>query len=143
MQKADDKKEEHKIFTPLLAQNKNVEFDLQSKSQTWDTLNIPKEIQSELNYIGFVKPSVIQSVSIPKIHGDPTKNYLFQSLNGSGKTAAFGIPALMRVDPADKGMQVIILANTRELIRQTQAILQRIAANLGISISTGDDGDFG
>ena len=87
-----------------------------------------------------MKPSVIQSVAIPKIHGDPTKNYLFQSLNGSGKTGAFGIPAILRVDPEDKNTQVIILANTRELIRQTQSIMQRIAEKVGITISTGDDG---
>lgn len=55
-------------------------------------------------YVGFMKPSVIQAVSIPKIHGEPTNNFLFQSLNGSGKTGAFGIPALLRVDPADNSL---------------------------------------
>jgi ATP-dependent RNA helicase DeaD len=40
-------------------------------------------------------------------------------MNGSGKTAAFGIPAIMAVDPKISETQVLIIANSRELIRQT------------------------
>lgn len=50
----------------------------------------------------FYKPSIIQSFAIPKILSEPTTNFMFQSLNGSGKTAAFAIPAIMKVDPAVK-----------------------------------------
>jgi len=41
---------------------------------------------------------MIQAVSIPKILQNPNENFLFQSENGSGKTGAFGIPAIFRVD---------------------------------------------
>jgi len=45
------------------------------------------------------KPSIIQAFSIPKILEEPPVNYLFQAINGSGKTLAFGIPAIMKSDP--------------------------------------------
>jgi len=51
------------------------------------------------------------------IMDDRSKNFLFQALNGSGKTLSFGVPAIMRVDPEIKKVQVLIIANTRELIR--------------------------
>jgi superfamily II DNA/RNA helicase len=45
------------------------------------------------------KPSIIQAAAIPKINGNKQENFLFQAINGSGKTLAFSIPAIMRVDP--------------------------------------------
>jgi superfamily II DNA/RNA helicase len=46
-------------------------------------------------------------------------NFVFQAINGSGKTLSFGIPSIMKVNPEINNIQVVILANTRELIRQT------------------------
>ena len=63
------------------------------------------------------KPSIVQANAIPKITESPNDNFLFQAINGSGKTLSFGIPAILRVDPSIQGVQVIIIANTRELIR--------------------------
>jgi superfamily II DNA/RNA helicase len=51
---------------------------------------------------------------------ESTTNFVFQALNGSGKTLAFGIPSIMKVDTNIENIQIIILANTRELIRQIQ-----------------------
>ena len=48
---------------------------------------------------------------------NPTTNYAFQAMNGSGKTGAFVLPALMKIDPAVLKVQVIIMAYSRELIR--------------------------
>ena len=62
-------------------------------------------------------PSKIQAAAIPNIVGKPSENFLFQAGNGSGKTLSFGIPAIMRVDVSNPKPQVIIMANTRELIR--------------------------
>lgn len=47
----------------------------------------------------YSKPSQIQAHAVPKILQNPNDNYLFQSGNGSGKTGAFGVPAIVRVDP--------------------------------------------
>ena len=46
------------------------------------------------------------------------KNFAFQAMNGSGKTGAFVIPSLMNVDINVPKIQIIILAYSRELIRQ-------------------------
>jgi len=73
---------------------------------------------------------------------EPDQNYLFQALNGSGKTLAFGLPALMTVDPSIPKVQVLILGNTRELIRQTKDVLDKVGQKMNIKISNGD-GEFG
>ena len=69
------------------------------------------------------KPSLIQSASYPQIMTRRNEDFLFQAANGSGKTLAFGLPALMTVDPTIDACQVIIVANTRELIRQVNQVL--------------------
>jgi superfamily II DNA/RNA helicase len=46
-----------------------------------------------------------------------------QSENGSGKTGAFGIGAVLRVDPSVNAVQVIILGHTRELVKQTSLFM--------------------
>jgi superfamily II DNA/RNA helicase len=48
--------------------------------------------------MAYKKPSIIQSVSIPRVMQNPDKNFFFQAINGSGKTGAYGVPSLMRVD---------------------------------------------
>jgi superfamily II DNA/RNA helicase len=45
------------------------------------------------------KPSIIQAQSIPLIVEKRDQNFIFQSKNGSGKTGAFAVPAVMTVDP--------------------------------------------
>ena len=50
------------------------------------------------------KPSITQSKAIPCILKDRSKNFMFQALNGSGKTLAFGVPAIMCVNPEIKGV---------------------------------------
>ena len=54
---------------------------------------------------------------------NPGTNYAFQAMNGSGKTGAFVVPALMKIDPAVVKVQVIIMAYSRELIRQIQQVI--------------------
>ena len=95
------KEEEHKrIYTPLEA-GKNVIMEMTSQKKTWEVIGIPEILREGLYNLSFYKPSIIQSISVQKIVEDPTKNFLFQALNGSGKTLAFGIPALIRVDPSN------------------------------------------
>ena len=58
----------------------------------------------------------------------PTTHFAFQAMNGSGKTGAFVVPALMRVDPSVLKIQVIIMAYSRELIRQITQVMEVIAS---------------
>ena len=66
---------------------------------TWEQMGVPEPVIHALEDLKMNKPSIIQSVSIPKILGDRTSDFLFQASNGSGKTLSFGIPAIMTVDP--------------------------------------------
>jgi superfamily II DNA/RNA helicase len=83
-------------------------------------------------------PSKIQAMSIPSINASQSENFLFQATNGSGKTLAFGIPAIMRVDASDPRPQVIIMANTRELIRQVAGVLQAACKKCNVTICIGE-----
>ena len=67
----------------------------------------------------FKKPSIIQTKTIPAImeNGEIRNNFIFQSSNGSGKTGAFVIPAIMTIDPNVNAYQILIVGHTRELNR--------------------------
>lgn len=84
---------------------------------TWDQMKIPQALQDRLFDFKMDKPSKIQALAIPQILENREEDFLFQAANGSGKTLAFGIPAILTVDPEKQGIQAIIIANTRELIR--------------------------
>ena len=111
----------------LQVEGKNIVQNLQSTKMDWDSLNVPKEIQSGLLTMSYNRPSIIQAFSLQKILGNQKSTFAFQSINGSGKTGAFVVPCLMSVDPNVAKTQVIIIANTRELIRQILQVAQKIA----------------
>jgi len=62
-------------------------------------------------------PSLIQAKAIPEIIKKRGENFIFQAMNGSGKTGAYAIPAIMVIDRSVSEIQVLIMASTRELIR--------------------------
>lgn len=86
----------------------------------FQNLNLSKEILQALEKLGFESPTPIQSASIPVISSG--KDLKASANTGTGKTAAFLIPALQRVTPKPKegcgGPRVIILVPTRELAMQ-------------------------
>ena len=85
-------------------ESKNIIVDLQSQKKTWDDMKVPSAVKEVLDELKTHKPSVIQAKAIPMIMDDQSKNFLFQALNGSGKTLSFGVPAIMRVNPEIKGV---------------------------------------
>lgn len=82
---------------------------------------------------GFSEPTAIQSVMIPQIIRG--KDCLAQSQSGTGKTGAFVISALARVDENNKTPQVIILSPTHELAQQTYLVASTIAKKTNIKCS--------
>lgn len=66
--------------------------------------------------LGFTKPTAIQSQSIPLLLQG--RDFIGQSKTGSGKTAAFGLPILQKIDLQQKKIQALILCPTRELCTQ-------------------------
>ena len=87
-----------------------------TKEISFIDLGLTEEILNALNDLGFTKPSPIQSECIPLLLNG--EDVLGMAQTGSGKTAAFSIPFLMKVDPSLKAPQVLVLAPTRELAIQ-------------------------
>src|SRR4051794_4037562 len=84
---------------------------------TFQELNLNPLIMQAITEMGFEKPSPIQAEALPKLLGEPT-DFLGLAATGTGKTAAFAIPLLERIDPSRKEAQGIILCPTRELAIQ-------------------------
>lgn len=81
---------------------------------------------------GFEKPSPIQEEAIPvALTG---RDILARAKNGTGKTAAFVIPALQRINPKNNKVQALILVPTRELAMQTSQVCKTLGKNLGINV---------
>lgn len=89
---------------------------------------------------GFEKPSPIQEETIPvALTG---RDILARAKNGTGKTAAFVIPTLERINPKSTKTQALILVPTRELALQTSHVCKTLGKHLGINVmvTTGGTG---
>src|SRR5690554_5929160 len=81
-----------------------------------------------LSDVGYESPSPIQAATIPPLLAG--RDVLGQAQTGTGKTAAFAVPALARLDPAARKPQVLVLAPTRELAIQVAEAFQKYATHL-------------
>ena len=88
-------------------------------------MNISNEICRAVLDMGFEEATPIQSQAIPVILEG--KDIIGQSQTGTGKTAAFGIPLLERINPEDRRLQALILCPTRELAIQVAEEIRRLA----------------
>jgi ATP-dependent RNA helicase DeaD len=79
-------------------------------------LNLHPAVLSAITAVGYEEPSAIQAQSIPVILAG--HDMIGQAQTGTGKTAAFALPILSKIDPARKEVQALILAPTRELALQ-------------------------
>ncbi|TSA41957.1 MAG: DEAD/DEAH box helicase [Methylococcaceae bacterium] len=95
---------------------------------TFQDLALIEPVLKALEDVGYETPSPIQAQVIP--HMLLGKDVLGQAQTGTGKTAAFALPILSRIDLKQKDPQVLILAPTRELAIQVAEAFQRYAAHL-------------
>lgn len=110
--------------------------DLISKDLTWEEVGIRKEIIEGLMEMGFIKPSKIQSTCYPLIMREPFSHLIAQAKNGAGKTGAFGLGVISRVDENDPSIQAIIFGHTRELVNQIKDVLSKIAKYTKIKVTS-------
>src|SRR4051812_40731510 len=89
-------------------------------------LGLTPELLKAIERMGFEEASPIQSAAIPVLLKGA--DVVGQSQTGSGKTAAFALPAIERVDPALRAPQVLILCPTRELAVQVAEEVAKLAA---------------
>jgi ATP-dependent RNA helicase DeaD len=85
--------------------------------ETFDQLPLKATLLRAVKDMGYEKPSPIQAQALPILLGDNT-DFIGLAATGTGKTAAFALPMLEKIDPAAKGVQAIILCPTRELCVQ-------------------------
>ncbi|MDD1668013.1 MAG: DEAD/DEAH box helicase [Methanomicrobiales archaeon] len=83
------------------------------------------EIQRAIADLGFEEPTPIQSLAIPVIRAG--KDVIGQAHTGTGKTAAYGIPLLEKIDPRNRTVQALVLCPTRELALQVSEELTKLA----------------
>jgi ATP-dependent RNA helicase DeaD len=82
-------------------------------------LGLSESTLKVLEQIGFVKPTPIQDQAIPVLLQDQATDLVGLAQTGTGKTAAFGLPLIERVNDDDSSLQALIMAPTRELGQQT------------------------
>jgi translation initiation factor 4A len=82
---------------------------------------------------GFERPSPIQAKTIEPIHDG--RDIVVQSQSGTGKTGAFSIGVLSKIDKNKKFPQCIIVANTRELATQNYHVITNLATFMGLKIT--------
>ena len=99
----------------------------------FDELELSPQILRGIKDMGFEEASPIQAQAIPVVLSG--RDVIGQAQTGSGKTAAFGIPMLEKVDPDNKKTQVIILSPTRELAIQVADEIRKLSKYMhGIKI---------
>jgi ATP-dependent RNA helicase DeaD len=97
-------------------------------SPSFQDLALIEPVLKALEDVGYETPSPIQAQVIPfMLKG---KDVLGQAQTGTGKTAAFALPILSRIDIKQRDPQVLVLAPTRELAIQVAEAFQRYAAHL-------------
>lgn len=94
-------------------------------SITFRDFPLSEAIQRAVAEVGYTEPTPIQAQSIPLILEG--KDVIGRSHTGTGKTAAFGLPAIEMIDPDLEGVQVLTLCPTRELAMQAAAEVEKFA----------------
>ena len=85
--------------------------------KTFEELGVCEEIRIAIEELGFVQPMPVQEEVIPYLLGNQT-DVIALAQTGTGKTAAFGIPLLQRIDTSFRDTQALVLSPTRELCLQ-------------------------
>lgn len=103
-----------------------VEVEEVKTYKAFDEMPLPEALLRGIYAHGFEQPSQIQQKAIVPIAQG--RDLLAQAQSGTGKTGAFSIGSLCRVDPALQGVQVIVLVPTRELADQIKKVATAISS---------------
>ncbi|HVN65751.1 MAG TPA: DEAD/DEAH box helicase [Methanomicrobiales archaeon] len=95
------------------------------ETASFQNLALSHEVLRAIGDLGFEEPTPIQSLAIPVIRSG--RDVIGQAHTGTGKTAAYGIPLLERIDPRNRAVQALVLCPTRELAIQVSEELTKLA----------------
>lgn len=98
----------------------------------FNELELSPELLKSVERAGFEEATPIQAETIPLALAG--KDVIGQAQTGTGKTAAFGLPMLEKIDPKDRTLQGLVIAPTRELAIQTQEELYRLGKDKRIRV---------
>jgi ATP-dependent RNA helicase DeaD len=100
----------------------------ESEQSTFAELGLDERVVKGLKDVGYETPTPIQSATIPALLAG--RHVVGLAQTGTGKTAAFALPILSRLDPKQKSPQALVLAPTRELALQVCEAFESYAAAL-------------
>lgn len=100
--------------------------------QTFEELGLGSQYLNAVTRLGYSQPTPIQIKTIPEMLAG--KNILAQSQTGTGKTAAFMLPILQKMQQANAGIQALVLTPTRELAKQISDATEGFSRGTGIRV---------
>lgn len=103
-----------------------------TKGNDFDDFYLKRELLMGIFEKGYEKPSPIQEETIPIALAG--RDILARAKNGTGKTAAFVIPCLEKIDTGKNTLQVLILVPTRELALQTSQVTKELGKHLKVEV---------
>ena len=119
--------------SPIGLLQEDEKIDCPDEIDNWDELNISPELLRGIYAYGLEKPSPIQRRSLKSLIKG--RDVIAQAQSGTGKTAAFTIGALSRLNITNKTTQILCLSPTRELSTQTASVMTSIGSMIqGLSI---------
>ncbi|XP_023213489.1 DEAD-box helicase Dbp80-like [Centruroides sculpturatus] len=132
------------LHTKLVRTFQNVEVERKNPNsplysvKSFEELNLRPELLRGVYEMGFNAPSKIQETTVPTLLANPAQNLIAQSQSGTGKTAAFLLAGLNRVDPHKRFPQLLILSPTYELAEQTGCVakqMTKFCSKIGIRLA--------
>lgn len=104
--------------------------------ESFNELKLSPSLMRAITELGYEKPSPIQAEALPILLGEPT-DFLGLAATGTGKTAAFAIPLLEKIDLSKRAVQALILCPTRELALQVAGQINLLGKYMGTSAPKG------
>ncbi|MDD1654498.1 MAG: DEAD/DEAH box helicase [Methanomicrobiales archaeon] len=95
------------------------------KPTSFDELSLSPELRRAVQDLGFEEPTPIQALAIPAIREG--NDVIGQAHTGTGKTAAYGLPLLERIDTGNRSIQALVICPTRELAIQVAEELTQLS----------------
>eukprot|EP00764_Aduncisulcus_paluster_P013560 gnl/Carplike_NY0171/710_a980_1986.p1 GENE.gnl/Carplike_NY0171/710_a980_1986~~gnl/Carplike_NY0171/710_a980_1986.p1 ORF type:complete len:517 (-),score=167.74 gnl/Carplike_NY0171/710_a980_1986:46-1596(-) len=106
----------------------------------WASFKLKESLIRGISDVKYEKPSSIQALVIPILTAGDHPNLVAQSMSGTGKTGAFVLSLLQRVDESINDVQVVVMANTRELVNQIYSVTKVLAKYTKIKVHKGVPG---
>ncbi|KAI9224285.1 P-loop containing nucleoside triphosphate hydrolase protein [Blastocladiella britannica] len=127
----------HQLRRPPTDERPQTDDVLATKGNEFEDYYLKRELLMGIFEAGFERPSPIQEEAIPVALAG--RDILARAKNGTGKTAAFVIPTLEKINPEKKKIQAVLLVPTRELALQTSQVCKTLGKHLGLEVmvSTG------